>query len=199
LPQIRIANFHLEHRLENKKHRREQLEAVARALLLPCTSSLLFTTGSELGRLSPPQSHKMHLRPLAVLLGDTGVSDSSELEFLLQGPCGFIDAYAMVPKSAKSGGEVDEFGDATLGVTYPRKGGSKKKVDYVLFGPSDQSGGNGSVGDVRAFHHHRATMKPVEARLLGRSPIPGQLCDAGRDGKLYPSGHLGVFIRFEGL
>jgi hypothetical protein len=42
-------------------------------------------------------------------------------------------------------------------------------------------------------------MKPVKRRLLGNSPIPGKVFSGGRDGKLFPSDHLGVFIRFEGM
>ena len=98
----------------------------------------------------------------------------------------FNDAYAVVHGDAGQ--------ENTFGMTYPEWG--VKKIDYVLFRQADRLNSEESSGDVAL---DPVLIKPVEACLLGNEPILDKVHPGGRDGKLYPSDHLGVLVRFEGL
>jgi hypothetical protein len=87
----------------------------------------------------------------------------------------------------------DEQKDDTFGMTFPTIWGIEK-IDYVLFRPGGRCVASIGTGGIPV-----SSMKPVKRHLLGNSPIHGKVFSGGRDGKLFPSDHLGVFIRFEGM
>ena len=134
--------------------------------------------------------------PHAILLGDTNIYKLAELAPLLHPPFELVDAYAAVHGNGCGERKPD---DATYGTTYstPRP---PKKIDYVFFRPGDDPEPDHLTSDVTVApinnNSPSSKMKAIGARLLGSNPIPGKSHFSGRDGKLYPSDHLGVFIQF---
>jgi len=148
--------------------------------------------------------------PHAVLVGDTNIYHVSELSPLFEAPFEFSDAYALgcndeaTSKGRDENGEVLATDDHTFGMTFPSQWGTKK-IDYILFRPGDRSTKTpiAAAADPPSSDTDTDTstssMRVVKAALLGNEPIPEKSFSGGRDGKLYPSDHLGVFVWFKGL
>jgi Endonuclease/Exonuclease/phosphatase family len=192
--QLRIGTSHFESLLEDKPFRHAQFTIARNALSLSCKTSVLHATDDILRRKPSDNASTATTTstPHAILLGDTNVYQFAELAPLLDPSFGLVDAYAAVHRSGCGEGKPD---DATWGMTYPTRWPGKK-IDYVIFrsGGSIESGYS-PIRDDSSL----PSMKAIEAQLLGNDPIPGKSYVGGRDGKLYPSDHLGVLIRFVGM
>jgi hypothetical protein len=186
LLQFRIGTAHFESLPEDRPFRRAQFKISREALTLSSTTTALSLKESRpLSFHAPAAAEITSLTgqpiPHAILLGDTNIYHPSELDPVFEAPFKFADAYAV----AKKGGGTEE-DDRTFGLTFPERWGARK-IDYILFRPGEPSESNPSGS---------ASLRPCEARLLGNDPIPDKTCIYGRDRKLFPSDHLGVFASF---
>jgi endonuclease/exonuclease/phosphatase family metal-dependent hydrolase len=191
---LRIATSHFESLPEDKPIRLRQFKITGNALTLPRTLPILAAeqVTSQVSTPSPqgaenPSTGAGTNAPHAIIVGDTNIYNISELSPLFDPPFDFRDAYALAHD------EASPADDHTFGMTFPERWGTKK-IDYVLFRPGDSH-----AQTLVAAGIYPSSMRPVKAALLGRDPIPNMTYRGGKDGKLYPSDHLGVFVWFKGL
>jgi hypothetical protein len=183
---------------EDKPFRHAQFTIARKALSVSCKTSILDATEDILyGTPSHNASTStMASIPHAILLGDTNIYQSAELAPLLDPPFGLIDAYATVHWTGYGERKPD---DATWGMTYPTRW-PRKKIDYIFFRSGKCLESGHSVSDIAPIQNDSLlSMKAIGAQLLGSNPIPGKSYVGGRDGKLYPSDHLGVLVQFVGM
>lgn len=210
IPQLRIGTSHFESAPDDTDRRRRQFLTAARLLTFPRMhasvesptfprrsvdefENFLHSRAAE-GGLTVEDLAEV---PPSIICGDFNIEGYEELSPLLDGPLAFVDTFASAHPPSAPGTDFAARNQEiysshpTFGTTYTEDPVlvSPKRIDYVLA----HEGGSSKLRVLSA--------KTVGANVCRVQGEDGELrdgvCAGGKEGKMYPSDHLGVVVELE--
>ncbi|ORY76576.1 Endonuclease/exonuclease/phosphatase [Leucosporidium creatinivorum] len=207
---LRVGTSHFESAPQDVERRRRQFLTAARLLTFPRMHAsiespsfprrsvdefegFLHSRAAE-GGLTPDDLAEV---PPSIICGDTNIEGYEELAPLLDGPLGYVDTFASAhPPSADAADLAVRNTELysthpTFGTTYTEDPipVSPKRIDYILA----HKGGSSKLRVLSA-----KTVGGEVCRVRGEDGrMREAVCVGGKEGKMYPSDHLGVVVELE--
>lgn len=135
--------------------------------------------------------------PPSIICGDTNIEGYEELSPLLDGPLGYVDTFVSAHLPSAEGSDIEARNNEiysthpTFGTTYTEDPipVPPKRIDYILA----HEGGSSKLNVLSA-----KTVGGEVCRVRGEDgEVREGACEGGKDGKMYPSDHLGVVVELE--